>query len=397
MGARSEDKARAAMADVKQAAPDSAGSLTYLHLDLADLRTIKASADAFLARESMLHVLFNNAAVMNPPAGSRSVQVKPNQPLSLFLSLFLSPSLPLSSPNADEITQGYELQLGVNNVGTYLFTKLLTPVLATTARSASVAAGSVRVVWVSSSAAEGLAPACGVPLDGLAPGPRDVGLVRYGISKAGNYFHATEFARRHRADGIVSVPLNPGNLDSDLYRHVPGLITFFLRRTVLYPSVYGAYTELFAGLAPEVTLEKSGSWGTFSFFLSLSSLFFSEGQIGCRGTNRIKPLTMEQWCHGDGFGVFGRNCSRGPSLSPRAGRVPLRLFGTGPRNRSSPTFKGRGVSARPALCVDQGGPPGRGSLTNPRSMPFGSMRSAMSSQCAARARLGSMHTRPYTN
>lgn len=229
MGARSEDKARAAMADVKQAAPDSAGSLTYLHLDLADLRTIKASADAFLARESMLHVLFNNAAVMNPPAGSRSVQ-------------------------------GYELQLGVNNVGTYLFTKLLTPVLATTARSASVAAGSVRVVWVSSSAAEGLAPACGVPLDGLAPGPRDVGLVRYGISKAGNYFHATEFARRHRADGIVSVPLNPGNLDSDLYRHVPGLITFFLRRTVLYPSVYGAYTELFAGLAPEVTLEKSGSW-----------------------------------------------------------------------------------------------------------------------------------------
>ena len=27
-------------------------------------------------------------------------------------------------------------------------------------------------------------------------------------------------------DGIVSVPLNPGNLDSDLYRHVPGLVTF---------------------------------------------------------------------------------------------------------------------------------------------------------------------------
>lgn len=89
MGARSEDKARVAMADVKQAAPDSAGSLTYLHLDLADLRTIKASADAFLARESKLHVLFNNAAVMNPPAGSRSVQV--NLPEASPPPLFCSP------------------------------------------------------------------------------------------------------------------------------------------------------------------------------------------------------------------------------------------------------------------------------------------------------------------
>lgn len=28
-----------------------------------------------------------------------------------------------------------------------------------------------------------------------------------------------------------------------------------------YLSVNGAYIQLFAGLSPEVTLEKSGSWG----------------------------------------------------------------------------------------------------------------------------------------
>lgn len=29
---------------------------------------------------------------------------------------------------------------------------------------------------------------------------------------------------------------------------------------MLHPTIYGAYTELFAGLSPEVTIEKTGSW-----------------------------------------------------------------------------------------------------------------------------------------
>ena len=30
---------------------------------------------------------------------------------------------------------------------------------------------------------------------------------------------------------------------------------------ILYPAINGAYTELFAALSPEVTMEKSGSYG----------------------------------------------------------------------------------------------------------------------------------------
>jgi hypothetical protein len=29
---------------------------------------------------------------------------------------------------------------------------------------------------------------------------------------------------------------------------------------LVYPPINGAYTELFAGLSPDVTLEKSGAW-----------------------------------------------------------------------------------------------------------------------------------------
>ncbi|PNP42054.1 hypothetical protein THARTR1_11201 [Trichoderma harzianum] len=29
---------------------------------------------------------------------------------------------------------------------------------------------------------------------------------------------------------------------------------------MVYPPINGAYTELFAGLSPEVTLERSGAW-----------------------------------------------------------------------------------------------------------------------------------------
>lgn len=117
--ARSQEKGEKAISDIKSAHPQSKGELLFLKLDLADLSTIKSTADRFLAKESKLHVLFNNAGVMEPVEGAKSAQ-------------------------------GFELQLGVNNVGTQLLTKLLTPILAATARQEP--AGTVRVVWLSSSA-----------------------------------------------------------------------------------------------------------------------------------------------------------------------------------------------------------------------------------------------------
>ena len=230
IAARSEEKGLKAIEDIKAAAPHSRGDLVFMRLDLADLSTIKASAAQFLDRETKLHVLFNNAGVMLPPEGQKTAQ-------------------------------GYDLQLGVNNIGTQMFTDLLTPALVATARTEPAAA--VRVVWVGSSAGESpAAPKGGVPMDNDLEYQHKAGnFTRYAISKAGNYLQGAEFARRHRADGVVSISLNPGNLNSDLWRTQGRVASWFLQKFVLHPPIYGAYTELFAGLSPEVTMEKTGDWG----------------------------------------------------------------------------------------------------------------------------------------
>lgn len=256
IAARSEEKALNAIESIKAAAPEATGSgeLVFMRLDLADLTTIKASAGEFLSRETKLHVLFNNAGVMAPSSGF------------------------------PRTAQGYESQLGVNNIGTFMFTKLLTPILVATAKTEPPS--TVRVVWVSSSAAESGSPRPGgVDMDNLDYHKRQFAIIRYAISKAGNYLHAAEYAKRYKAHGVVSVSLNPGNLDSELYREQWALLGFILRHTVLHPSIFGAYTEMFAGLSSQVTLERSGEWSKshssikwiMEFGLIVIQLFPGEG------------------------------------------------------------------------------------------------------------------------
>lgn len=60
---RSKEKADAAMSEIKNVHPSSDGRIEFLHLDLADLTTIKASTDTFLSREQRLDVLTNNAGI----------------------------------------------------------------------------------------------------------------------------------------------------------------------------------------------------------------------------------------------------------------------------------------------------------------------------------------------
>lgn len=177
-------------------------------------------------------------------------------------------------PAGSQTAQGYELQMGVNCLGHFLFTQLLTPTLVATAKTASP--GAVRVVWVSSSAAELLSPRQGVDMTNLDFSRWVFGPFKYGTSKAGNYFHATEFAKKHEDDGIISIvsrdiipelsrsnetqALNPGNLASELDRHITGIVERTYRKLTVYPPINGAYTELFAALSPEVTMANSGGW-----------------------------------------------------------------------------------------------------------------------------------------
>ncbi|CAL3965505.1 hypothetical protein PZA11_001769 [Diplocarpon coronariae] len=223
---RSSERASRAIESIKTLFPNSKGALEYLHLDLGDLSTIKASAEEFLSREKRLDVLWNNAGVLTPQRGSKT-------------------------------KQGYEMHLGTNCVAPFLFTKLLTPLLK--ASTHLNVPGTTRVVWVSSSAAEGFSPKGGVDMRNLDYKVDQNPWHKYGLSKAGNLLHAKEFAKRYGNDGIISVALNPGNLSSDLQRHIARWQNAILQ-IFLYEPIHGAYTELFAGLSPDVTIDNNGAW-----------------------------------------------------------------------------------------------------------------------------------------
>ncbi|KAL2844839.1 hypothetical protein BJY01DRAFT_248002 [Aspergillus pseudoustus] len=172
LATRSETKTKAVIDEIRKLHPISQGDLIHLSVHLDDLSTIKQSAQRFLARESRLDVLWNNAAVIVPPKGLVSAQ-------------------------------GHEIQYAVNCVGHFLFTKLMQPVLLRTAR-VEAAAGKkdgVRVVWVSSSAADHVAKPA-IDFDNMDY-RRDEGIWSlYARSKAGNVLQAVEFARR--ADRVAT-------------------------------------------------------------------------------------------------------------------------------------------------------------------------------------------------
>ncbi|THU96500.1 NAD(P)-binding protein [Dendrothele bispora CBS 962.96] len=106
MASRNEEKAKAAIKDLKQKTGKEA---IFLKLDLVDLKSVKEAAEEYMRR---LHVLFNNGNIM-------------------------------ISPIDQSTTQSYDLQFETNVIGHFYFTKLLLPVLLSTAEATG---SSVRVV-----------------------------------------------------------------------------------------------------------------------------------------------------------------------------------------------------------------------------------------------------------
>ena len=143
------------------------------HLDLADLATVDALARTWTGP---LHVLVNNAGVMDSPQGRTA--------------------------------QGWETQFGTNHLGHFA--------LATGLRAALAEAGDARVVAVSSSGHA----ASPVVFDDLffERRPYDAGLA-YGQSKTANALFAVEAARRWAEDGTTANSLDPGGIWTPLQRH----------------------------------------------------------------------------------------------------------------------------------------------------------------------------------
>ncbi|TFK40852.1 NAD(P)-binding protein [Crucibulum laeve] len=210
IAARSKDKAEQAIQDLKQ---ETGKQAHFLKLDLADLKSVKAAAEEFHSKETQLHILFNNGGVMVPPV-------------------------------KDVTAQGYDLQFGTNVLGHFYFTKLLLPTLLATAKTSPD--GTARVVSTASSAEVFLST---IDFNSLKDGParrNKYSSTLYAQSKFGNVVLSNELARRYGSEGLVSTAINPGNLQSDLQRHLSFFEWLFIR-PILYPTPFGALNQLYAG------------------------------------------------------------------------------------------------------------------------------------------------------
>ncbi|KAJ7269678.1 NAD-P-binding protein [Mycena rebaudengoi] len=235
LAARSEEKA---MNAIKRLEQETKKSAIFLHLDLADLPSVRKTAETFIQQEKKLDILFNNGGVM------------------------ISPPEMLTAQN-------YDLQFGTNVIGHFFLTELLLPALTASYNETKVPA---RVLHVSSGGHK-LAPGSGMEIASIRGGSeRDAWVKKtgslisrarlYGQSKIGNIVISNYYAKTH-SDVLVSCALHPGGIRTELQRHAP---TFLQRvgNMFLYPAPMGAYTQLWGATVAtpaQITGQYLVPWG----------------------------------------------------------------------------------------------------------------------------------------
>jgi NAD(P)-dependent dehydrogenase (short-subunit alcohol dehydrogenase family) len=172
--ARDLDKARAATEAVRSAAANG-GGLELVQLDLADLASVRACADALVAAGKPFDVIIANAGVMATPFGKTK--------------------------------DGFETQFGTNHLGHFVFINRLLPLLKPGARVVSLASSGHRFSDV-------------VLDDPNFERTEYTPFGAYGRSKTANVLFAVEFDRRHRGAGIRAAAVHPGGIQTELGRHM---------------------------------------------------------------------------------------------------------------------------------------------------------------------------------
>ena len=206
LACRSERKTAEVIDEIKRDVPGA--KLEYVHLDLGDLASVRACAEAILARNTPIHGLINNAGL----GGQRGLT-----------------------------KDGFELQFGTNHLGHYLFTRLLLDRIKE--------AGDARIVNVASKSHY---RASGIDWDALKQPTRTVsGMREYSQSKLSNVLFTKELARRLEGTGITTYAVHPGVVATDVWRRVPAPVRWVIKRFMITPED-GAQASLRCATAPEL-------------------------------------------------------------------------------------------------------------------------------------------------
>lgn len=211
---RNNKKGEAANSRILKAFPTA--KLEVMHLDLADLASVRKFADEFKAKYGRLDLLVNNAGVMVPPYSKTK--------------------------------DGFELQFGTNHLGHFTLTSRLFEMLEKTVGS--------RVVNVSSIAHH----RGNLDFDDLNWESRSYApWSAYGDSKIANLYFTRELARRSSANGsdVKITAAHPGWTATDLQRHSG--IADFLNGFLAMPVQKGALPTLRA--AVDETADNASYYG----------------------------------------------------------------------------------------------------------------------------------------
>ncbi|KAG8996896.1 hypothetical protein FRB94_010995 [Tulasnella sp. JGI-2019a] len=224
MASRSREKAEAAIAKLKH---ETGKQALFLELDLASLDKVTRAAQEFKSKERELHILFNSGGVMTPPI--------------------------------DLLTEdGFDLQFGTNVLGHAHFTLSLIPELQAGAKSSPDS--KARVVNTTSLVVYLHPMTPRIKFESLRDGPgrKAIGTRNlYSQSKFGVIAFSNELAKRYADYGITSNAVNPGNLDSDLQRHMSALQKWMTDLLFSHPVQLGALTQLYVGTSSE-TVDANG-------------------------------------------------------------------------------------------------------------------------------------------
>jgi NAD(P)-dependent dehydrogenase (short-subunit alcohol dehydrogenase family) len=210
--ARSASRGGEALADIRSASGSDQVELVVF--DLADLSSVASGAQQILERCEHLHVLVNNAG--------------------LVLS------------ERTETVDGFESTFGINHLGPFQLTRLLTDRL--------VASAPARVVNVASTAHRSARR--GVGFDDLQSRHRYSAMRVYSRSKLANILFTNELARRLAGTGVTANSVHPGTVATGFARDddAKGVLAFgikLIRPFILTPE-QGARTSVYVASSPEL-------------------------------------------------------------------------------------------------------------------------------------------------
>jgi NAD(P)-dependent dehydrogenase (short-subunit alcohol dehydrogenase family) len=172
--ARDLAKAETATRGVRDVATTSGGSFEVVALDLGSLKSVRACADALLAKRETFDVVIANAGVMAAPFGHTA--------------------------------DGFETQFGTNHLGHFLLVNRIAPLIRSGGRLVNLASSGHRYSNVDLNDPN-------FELGNYEP------FIAYGRSKTANILFAVAFDQRHRKRGIRAAAVHPGGIQTELGRH----------------------------------------------------------------------------------------------------------------------------------------------------------------------------------